>query len=87
MLQVNLNGSTRESLVADRKAAIDALTAATVALRDIRPHGRDYQTLPAPTRQMTFDRDVHAWQTQMTQIADITRTVRAEYWALIDKEI
>lgn len=43
---VNLNGTSRESLVEDHRKALDALKVAFDALSDIAPHGRDYQTTP-----------------------------------------
>ena len=41
---VNSNGSTKNALMADRKACMTALRAAQDALNTLLPHGRDYQT-------------------------------------------
>ena len=39
---VNLNGSSRHSLIEARKKARIAIMAAMDAMRDMAPHGRDY---------------------------------------------
>ena len=46
--RINLNGTSRESLLTDYMAALDALRKAMEALGRIVPNGRDYQTMPDP---------------------------------------
>ena len=41
---VNLNGSSADSLIQGYADALDALRDAIAAMRQITPHGRDYQT-------------------------------------------
>lgn len=41
---VHLNGSSRDSLLDDHLAAINALRVALKAVQEIAPHGRDYYT-------------------------------------------
>ena len=53
---VNLNGTSRESLIADRMAAMDAIYQAIEATRKLLPHGRDY---PGNAEQYHADRDLH----------------------------
>lgn len=43
---VNKNGASRESLLADRRAAYRAVHAAMKAFQECAPNGRDYQTAP-----------------------------------------
>ena len=44
---VNLNGTSKDSLLGDYLAIRNALNAAEMAFREATPHGRDYQTVPA----------------------------------------
>ena len=44
---VNINGTDRDSLTALYRDAADKLGEALTALCLARPHGRDYQTMPA----------------------------------------
>ena len=55
----NINGSSRESLVAARRKAMDAVNTAIAALREVRPHGRDYQTAPDPAEALRTDQKRH----------------------------
>jgi hypothetical protein len=43
---VNLNGSSKESLLQDYLAIMRALEAANKAMAEATPHGRDFQTVP-----------------------------------------
>jgi glucokinase len=43
---VNLNGSSKESLLNDYLAIMRALEAANKAMAEATPHGRDFQTVP-----------------------------------------
>jgi len=42
---INLNGKSKESHMRDYQAVIDALRDAMTAMQEVRPHGRDYQTV------------------------------------------
>ena len=44
--QVNLNGTSKESLMEQVRNAADACYNLQAQLADMRPHGRDYQTAP-----------------------------------------
>lgn len=46
---VNLNGSSRESLLEKEGKVLTALVALQEALREAYPHGRDYQISPIGT--------------------------------------
>ena len=50
--QVNLNGTSKESLMEQVRNAADACYNLQAQLADMRPHGRDYQTAPeGPTSE------------------------------------
>jgi hypothetical protein len=53
---INLNGSDRDYLVAERRAAMDILEDAIGVLARINPHGRDY---PADYDRCLDDRQTH----------------------------
>lgn len=44
--QINMNGSSKESLMTQVLAAADACHNLLSVLAEMRPHGRDYQTAP-----------------------------------------
>lgn len=44
---VNLNGTSRESLIEQNVAALSAVRAALSTVCDAAPHGRDFQISPA----------------------------------------
>ena len=72
---INMNGSSRRSLLADHIACMETLRAALKALGTIMPHGRDYQT--AKTGQYETARadmvrriqTVHAIRDEVEQVA------------------
>lgn len=53
---ININGTSREALVADRRNVADALMEAMAALVDTKPHGRDYV---GRDHQFSLDRRVY----------------------------
>jgi hypothetical protein len=53
---INLNGSSREYLVEQRRAAMDILEDAIVVLARVSPHGRDY---PSDYERCLDDRQTH----------------------------
>ena len=60
---VNMNGTSRKSLVDQRRKVMRALDAAREALREMAPHGRDYQGVPLP--DIRFEADRKVWQSRM----------------------
>lgn len=66
---VNLNGASRESLIEQHKAVVDAAETLLKALGSAFPHGRDYQT--AHPIVQSGDRDV--WEDNMTLVNNIRR--------------
>ena len=55
---VNLNGTSRESLLEQRWAAMDAISTALIALSECSPNGRDYQT--AAKGEFEVARNLHS---------------------------
>jgi hypothetical protein len=53
---ININGSSAEDLIQPRRAAYDALQAASEALQQVTPNGRDY---PGDIDKCMADRDAH----------------------------
>ena len=81
-----MNGSTRHSLIDERRVAIDAVQATIAAVNVLRPHGRNYQTLPpGGSSQLLFDNA--AWVSNMSALAGVMKSIKAEYWALVNHEI
>ena len=68
---INLNGSDRDYLVAERRAAMDHLQDAIEALARVTPHGRDYPT--------DYDRCLDDRQTHFARIQAIKSLREAIY--------
>lgn len=54
---ININGTTRESLVEARRNVLTAIDALMEAMNETAPHGRDYVGEP---ERYTFDRSIYA---------------------------
>jgi sugar/nucleoside kinase (ribokinase family) len=67
--RVNLNGASRESLLAQHMSVRDCADQLMNALRAAAPHGRDYQTDPNPEFSYRNDRD--AWDNHLTAVLAI----------------
>jgi hypothetical protein len=55
--QVNLNGTSKAELIAQQDAVVKATEALALALRQARPHGRDYVFRP---HELQAAQDEHA---------------------------
>jgi len=66
---VNMNGTSRESLVDQRRDVMRALLRAQEALKHMAPHGRDYQGVPLP--DIRFEADRKVWQARMKLLVDL----------------
>jgi hypothetical protein len=69
---VNLNGSSKASLLEAFWNAHSALVAAQGAFASIAPHGRDFQTAP----QGTFERARLQWALRATELTNLTNDVQ-----------
>jgi hypothetical protein len=77
---VNLNGTSRESLVAQQCDVMHALVALQKALQEASPNGRDFQTAPMGT----FNRAQEAWRERYQVIEDMRREIEAHALAIQD---
>lgn len=66
--KVNLNGSSRESLVAGYVKILEALRAVSAAMSEAAPHGRDYQTHTNPEASFEARR---AWAQRQMLISEM----------------
>ena len=55
-VKINSNGDTAQSLLTELQAAMEAVTAAQVALTKLTIHGRNYQTCDDPKERWQTDR-------------------------------
>ena len=53
--RLNLNGSSKESLLIQNTTAADAIRTALNAATQAHPHGRDFQTLPHEVYRLAAD--------------------------------
>jgi hypothetical protein len=79
--QVNLNGTSREALVQQQVAVLDALAQAVMAMSLATPHGRDYQTMPAGSyeaaREQHADRSKRLWALN-AEITELALAIQAQ---------
>lgn len=71
---INLNGASRENLIKDHAAVVEAAEALARKLRLAMPHGRDYQTLPDNNR--TYDGDRADWERMARNVDEVLQTYR-----------
>lgn len=71
---VNMNGTSRQALVEQRADACTALRAAIKSLREMSPHGRDFQT--AQVGIFEIARDHH--QARVTTVIEMLDEIMAE---------
>ena len=65
---VNLNGTSRDDLVAQQRAVMDAADTLLEAMGMANPHGRDYQLNADPT---DYQQDRDEWQEKRREAQDI----------------
>lgn len=78
---VNMNGTSREELIEQRRHQLDWLRAALGAFRNAVPHARDWQT--DPQRGYTKAREIHA--RRVTLLNKIKNEIEEEAF-LLSKE-
>lgn len=66
---VNINGTSREELIAQTKRIRDAATELRAALSDGSPHGRDYQTVDSSI----YAADNATWRAMLLKLKFIER--------------
>jgi hypothetical protein len=72
--RVNLNGTSRNALIQQRREVCDALNSALEALERAAPHGRDYQTAPDGALETAR----HQHEARCTQLAELRRQITQE---------
>lgn len=80
--QVNMNGSSRKSLVQQQCDVMRALRATYKAMAEATPHGRDYQFQPA---EYPTARD--AWLERMRAVSSLLEEIEAHAMAIDDHMI
>jgi uncharacterized protein YqgV (UPF0045/DUF77 family) len=78
--QINLNGSTRKSLVEQQCDVLAAIRELQKAMQEASPNGRDYQTAPMGT----FNRAQEAWRERWQVIEDMHKEIEAHALAIQD---
>jgi hypothetical protein len=78
---VNINGTSRESLVADRRAVADSLMEVMKALVNTKPHMRDYQPLAFTARQ-AYETDLGIWTERFAMLDKLRNEVLDEALAI-----
>jgi hypothetical protein len=76
--QINLNGTSREALVAQQCDVLAAIRALQEALQEASPNGRDYQTAPMGT----FNRAQEAWRERWQVIEDMRKEIEQHALAI-----
>lgn len=70
--QINLNGSSRESLIAQQCLVLDALRALMSAMQEASPNGRDYPFRPAELQPA-----LEAWRERWVMIDALHKEIEA----------
>lgn len=78
---VHLNGTSRGSLISDRRDVVEALDTARQALANAAPNARDYY--PEPGR---FEKAVEQHARRMKNLWDLEAEIQAEVEALVDPQ-
>ena len=76
---VNINGTSRNELTDTRRAAIEAVQAAKVALKAIKPHGRDY-----PGALDKYESDRREYEARYMGLDDLEAALIAEALELME---
>lgn len=79
--RVNLNGSSRDALIEQRRNVCDALRTALQALQEAAPHGSDYQTAPIGSYELARS----LYETRYRQIEDMRKEITEEAMAIQDQ--
>ena len=79
--QVNLNGSSKEELLAGYLTVIERLDDLLAALGKVRPNGRDYPH----ERDKNLPAAVDAWEERVRQLETLRREVSAVGIAINDQ--
>lgn len=75
---VNLNGTSRESLVQVRRDAMDAVMSAMKALQETLPHGRDYVG-----RAHQYDLDRATYRERFAKLDSLYNELQEEALAIL----
>lgn len=77
---INLNGMTKEQHLHNHQAVIDALSDTMIAMEAVRPHGRDYQTLPNASE--AYDADLDVYSDRFAQLDRLRNEFQEDYYTL-----
>jgi len=69
--KINLNGTSKEDLLRQCLQAVGALDEALAALREMTPHGRDYQT----ANSGTFELAAAQHRSRIERVTEVRREV------------
>jgi len=78
---VHLNGTSRRSLVANYRAALEALSNAKLMLQEAAPHGRDYYPQGDAAIQTALDQH----QGRIAEIDAIMGEIRTIYQSVLEQ--
>ena len=82
---ITMNGS-RGSLVMQRMAVVHALTDVIGAMRDMAPHGRDYQGLPPAESEARYRADRSIWEARLLEVVRLQQEVEKEAIAIHNEQ-
>ena len=80
--QVNINGSSAESLIVASSDVLVALRALGIAMGHAVPHGRDYQTVP----DCVYESDRDEFLRRIELLSDLESSYRADIVHLLGHE-
>lgn len=74
----NINGTNKAAMVDDRRAVMAQLDSAMKALQEIKPHARDYQTLPFGEASTRYAADIDIYRNRFALLDSMRNEIMDE---------